>query len=80
MKHYFLIFMLFISVHSSANSCIKMDNIKALDDSFEFSFVGHIVEKKNDFSLTKEKFSITVKASNNEDIFRQGHYMDYKSV
>lgn len=68
MKHFFLIFMLFISVHSLASSCIKMDNIKALDGSFEFSFIGNIVEKMNDFSLTKEKFLIKVKASSHEDI------------
>ena len=68
MKHYFLILILFISAHSSASSCIKLENINALDDSFEFSFIGNIVEKINDFSLTKEKFLIKVKASNHEDI------------
>lgn len=45
-----------------------MDNIKALDDSFEFSFIGRVEEKKNDFSLTKEKYLITVTTSNNKDI------------
>lgn len=68
MKHYFLFLMLFASIHSSANSCKKMDIIKNLDESFEFSFIGHIEEKKNDFSLTKEKFLVTVTASNNGDI------------
>ncbi len=68
MKNYFIFILLFASIHSSANSCKKMDNIKALDDSFEFSFIGHVEEKKNDFSLMKEKYLVVVITSNNKDV------------
>ena len=48
-----------------------MDNIKFLAESYEFSFIGHVKEKKKDFSLTKEKYLITILESNNEKMSGQ---------